>query len=71
MVSLSLLQNASILTVRNPLLQRAIGPLLLSRRYCGVLVATVGHMTHVQLLLAPITVMGSMTSVDHCYYHQQ
>jgi hypothetical protein len=34
-------------------------------------VATVEHVAHVRLLLAPTAVMCSLTSVDHCYYHQQ
>jgi hypothetical protein len=43
---------------------------LLSSHYCGVPVAmgevaTVGHMAHTQLLLAPTAATGSLTSVDY------
>jgi hypothetical protein len=34
-------------------------------------IATVGHVAHARLLLAPTVAMGGLTSADRCYYHQQ
>jgi hypothetical protein len=34
-------------------------------------IATIVHVAHTRLLLAPIAAMEHLTSVDYCYYYQQ
>jgi hypothetical protein len=57
----------SVVTGKRP---AAAVPLLLwcpSSNGCTSPIATVGHVVHTLLLLAPTAVMGTLTSVDRCY----